>query len=270
MKNIILCADDYGQNTAISQAIIQLLKEKRLSATSCMTTTREWEAQAKWLHPFQDKVDLGLHFNLTEGKPLSSLFSGTFPTLLTLLIKAYWQQLDQAAIEAECHAQIDQFQGKIGRLPDFIDGHQHIHQLPTIREALFAVYKKRLQHNRCYIRCVSQALGQGAYFKRLIIQACGANLFKKQLIQRAIPHNTSFAGFYSFKQAKHYARIFSQFLQGIQENGLMMCHPGLPQASTERTTDPIAFSRPYEYHYFLSEQFFNLCEEQRVKLVRFQ
>ncbi len=67
MKSIILCADDYGQNASISQAIVELLKLKCLSAVSCMTTSPHWFSQASWLLPYKDYVDIGLHFNLTHG-----------------------------------------------------------------------------------------------------------------------------------------------------------------------------------------------------------
>src|SRR5690349_9878789 len=86
-KTVILCADDYGQNAAISQAIIELIKKNRLSATSCMVTSPDWLTQAKQLNSFNNQLDIGLHFNLTEGNFLSTqqpLFS-----LPELMIKSY-------------------------------------------------------------------------------------------------------------------------------------------------------------------------------------
>ena len=74
MKHIILCADDYGQNFAISQAIVDLFEKKRLSATSCMVTSPDWPRYSSLLIPFRDHVDVGLHFNLSEGFPLSDAF----------------------------------------------------------------------------------------------------------------------------------------------------------------------------------------------------
>jgi predicted glycoside hydrolase/deacetylase ChbG (UPF0249 family) len=63
-KRIVLCADDYGQAPAISQGIIELLNQSRLSATSCMVNMPDWPVSAKELLPFINYVDLGLHFNL--------------------------------------------------------------------------------------------------------------------------------------------------------------------------------------------------------------
>ncbi len=276
MKSIILCADDYGQNTAISQAIIGLLREKRLSATSCMTTIPLWQEQAEWLFSFKNQADIGLHFNLTEGKPLSSTFKAVygdvFPSLPHLLMKSYLRQLDTSAILSELHAQIDQFAAGIGRLPDFIDGHQHIHQFPVIRDIFLSVYKARLRQHNTYVRCVYDAdawfsVNQKGYSKRLLIQLCGARAFKQQLARHNIPHNTTFSGIYHFSQAMHYAELFPKFLQHSQMGGLIMCHPGLE--SLEQG-DAIAVSRPLEYRYFQSQQFLNACQQHQVVISRFK
>lgn len=273
MKRIILCADDYGQNTAISQAIITLLKKNRLSATSCMTTSYYWLSHAKWLQALslQDKPDFGLHFNLTEGKPQSDDFGLDFPPIVDLILKAYLRRLNQADIEAELHAQLDQFVAGIGREPDFIDGHQHVHQLPVIRDALFAVYEKRLRKSNCYIRNVFDKksflrMTKSGYSKMVFIQLCGAFAFKKELIKRQIPHNSSFAGVYDFKDAKKYSTLFPEFINQIKDNGIIMCHPGF---NAEAQEDPIADSRPLEYHYFQSDAFLEDCLAGRVTLSQF-
>ncbi|HLB57986.1 MAG TPA: ChbG/HpnK family deacetylase, partial [Gammaproteobacteria bacterium] len=218
------------------------------------------------------QVDSGLHLNLTEGTPISSQLTeeGGFQPLVSLLIKAYFRQLSQAAIEAEFHAQLDQFVAGRGRLPDFIDGHQHIHQFPIIRDALLTVYEKRLKSERCYVRAIHDKnaigdVGQKGYIKNLILQLTGARQFKKQLLKNTIPHNSSFAGIYSFAQAKKYADIFPYFLKRIKDKGLIMCHPGL---SDERSPDAIATARAEEYHYFLSDDFLLACQTHQVIIER--
>ncbi len=275
VKSITLCADDYGQNTAISQAIIALLKEKRLSAVSCMTTAPEWPAHARELAIFKDQTDIGVHFNLTEGKPLSSafiaLYGSSFPSLFTLLKKCYLRQLDPTVVYAELNAQLDQFISSMGRLPDFIDGHQHVHQFPIIREATLALYAERLRDHFCYVRSVYDPkawlrIRENAYIKQLIIQLCGAHEFKKQLIQRNIPHNSSFSGIYNFAPAAAYAQLFPRFLQQSENRGLIMCHPGLSQSQNK---DEIKAARALEYDYFQSEQFVAACLQHHVIIKRF-
>ncbi len=275
MKSITLCADDYGQNTAISQAIIALLKEKKLSATSCMTTAPQWLMHAAWLAPVKDQADMGVHFNLTHGKPLSSAFIAvygtSFPSLSTLLRKCYLRQLNQAAIYAELNAQLDQFIAGVGRLPDFIDGHQHIHQFPVIRDVILTLYHERLRDHFCYVRSVNDAsawlrIHDDAYIKRLIIQLCGARVFKQQLARHKIPHNSSFSGIYNFAHAIDYAKLFPRFLQQSLDGGLIMCHPGLAYS---KEVDEIREFRPDEYHYFQSGIFDAVCQQNKVTIARF-
>ena len=138
MKSIILCADDYGQNQAISQAIIELIKNDRLSATSCMTNSPLWPQHATWLSPLRSRADMGLHFNLTEGVPLSDRLKNAhgFMPLSKLIIRAYWRLLNAAAIEEEFIAQLEAFRAAMGAYPDFIDGHQHVQQLPIISKII--------------------------------------------------------------------------------------------------------------------------------------
>lgn len=271
MKRIILCADDYGQSSAISQAIIELIKYKRLTATSCMTTMPEWLSHAVELKPFINQIDIGLHFNLTEGLTLSKEMADEgFMLLPKLLMKAYLQRLNKDAIRAELCAQLDRFVLGLGRLPDYIDGHQHVHQFPMIRDVVLAVYEERLKQNGAYLRSVHDSkaflrVTKKAYLKRIIIQLCGATSFKNQLLRRHIPHNSSFSGIYDFSDSKNYERMFRQFLQDIGDNGVIMCHPGLLDPNN---SDVIARSRFDEYQYFQSEAFEQACKYYKISLAR--
>lgn len=261
MKNIILCADDYGQNVAISQAIIHLIEKNCLSATSCMTTTGYWPEAAKMLTVYQDQIDVGLHFNLTEER---------IP-LYKLIIKSYQKRLDKTALENECHAQIDAFVDQFKKLPDFIDGHQHIHQLPLLREVILKVYQLRLRANKTYIRSIYSPTDYyrvwgNAYVKRCVLQLCGARALKLKLLQHQIPHNLSFAGVHSFAENQNYAKIFQGFFKRIKNQGLIMCHPGLP--TQDKKKDPIGVARYQEYQYLGSEQFKYDCKRYQIKLTR--
>ena len=216
-KRIVLCADDYGQAPAISQGIIALIKAKRLSATSCMVTSLDWAEQASWLAPFQAQIDIGLHFNLTEGTALSQGYiaahGNSFYPLPRLLCQAFLRRLDKAAIAAECHAQIDQFAKTLGFLPHFIDGHQHVHQFPVIREAFMQVYAERLSKQNTYVRWVQETASVNP-LKKMIIDATGTRALKRLLEQHQIPHNHSFAGIYSFSPSTYLCTAISTFFAG--------------------------------------------------------
>lgn len=273
VKNIILCADDYGLNASISQGIIDLLQRQRLSAVSCLSSAPLWPQAAVLLKPFHDLVDLGLHFNLTEGKPVSDLYiqkyGENFFSLEQLILRAFLGRLDVTILEQECEAQLQRFVSELGFLPDFIDGHQHIQQLPLVRTALMRVYEKHLRGKNAYLRSVlnkPRALGLANKIKQFIIYLCGSPRFQHLLIQGEIPHNTSFAGIYSFSQAAQYAQILPYFLETAQDQGLIMCHPGLKNEAAQG--DPIADARFFEYSYLSSQQFSADCEVRGIKLGR--
>lgn len=267
-KRIVLCADDYGQASPISQGILELIAKKRLSATSCMVNMPPWPIHAQALTPYQDKVDIGLHFNLTEGKALSreyiNAYGEQFFSLATLLRKTYLRQLDSDIIAAECHAQIERFQEYLGFLPHFIDGHQHIHQFPIIRDALLRVYQQKLSQPPAYIRLVNEGVELSDYIfapKKMIIYLSGMKSLKNLLETHRIPHNTSFSGIYNFKRAKRYKDFFPHFLQKVTQGGMIMCHPGLP---SNDKADSIAEARYEEYQYLAGDQFLIDCEKEGV------
>jgi len=272
-KRVILCADDYGQKNSVSQAIVQLLMAKRLSAVSCMVTQSDWPEQWAALQPFERQVDVGLHFNLTEGVALSEALhkgQGMLP-LGRLLGRALLGRIDRDAVAAELNAQLDAFSAATGRMPDFIDGHQHIQHFAGVREALIQVYVKRLQGTGCYIRCVDDPAARWGWegparFKRFVLQWSGAGLFKRLLAQHAIPHNQSFKGVYPFQKATRYAAYFPRFLSAISEGGLILCHPG---TDARDAADPIAAARVEEFRFFSGPAFSDACQKAGVRISRF-
>jgi predicted glycoside hydrolase/deacetylase ChbG (UPF0249 family) len=274
MKHIILCADDYGQNAAISQAIVELIKAKRLSATSCLTTSPMLEDCGKLLLPLKEQIDLGLHLNLTEGKPLTTMLE-SFDPLKTLLLKATLRQLDKATLAAEFNAQLDKFVDVFGQLPDFLDGHQHIHQFPVIRDVVLDLYNERLRANGTYLRCTYEPGSLGrvkdvAYLKQLVIQLCGGIAFREEIDKDSIPHNNSFAGIYNFKHSHDYADFFPRFLKQINNGGLIMCHPGMMGVAGSTEEDEIITARHNEYNYFSSNGFIKVCNENHIRISRYK
>lgn len=274
MPNIILCADDYAQTEAISEGIIDLVKNKRLSAVSCMTTSPYWPAHAALLKPYVDTIDVGLHFNLTEGQGLVDNSQLVFTPIGKLLITAFLGRLNYQAITNEFSAQLKQFNDYFGKMPDFIDGHQHVHHLPIIREAILSVYQQQLQvmTHKPYLRISSNdyltCLQDYKNFpKTQIICFTGAMRLKKRLQQLNIPHNQNFAGIYNFSQSQNYRNFFLYFIKQIKHSGLIMCHPG---CASSDVSDPLNQSRVNEYNYFLSANFLEDCAANRVVLSRFR
>jgi predicted glycoside hydrolase/deacetylase ChbG (UPF0249 family) len=271
-KRILVCADDYGQTLPISQAILALINKKRLTAVSCIVTGTDWPQHAELLKPWINKVDIGLHFNLTHLQPLSSIYhsfyGNTFPTLSRLLLKSQLRLLKKAPIQAEFVAQYQQFKAMMSKEPDFIDGHQHVHQFPIIREAIIESLLQK-PGPKPFIRLVNpkSIFEKGRISKKLIIRLSGSVGLRSLLNQHQFAFNQSFTGIYDFTKASQYRSYVQSFLQEIDDQGLMMCHPGLPD-QTEAW--PLSFSRPLEYAYLASDAFLEDLVHAKIMLERFQ
>ncbi|GAB4223462.1 MAG: ChbG/HpnK family deacetylase [Francisella sp.] len=253
-KRITICADDFGMSNNINQAIIKLLDKKIINATSCMVNMPEFKTGIDKLKKiYNNFINVGLHLNLTEGKSLTQSKSLTknslFLSLPKLLIKSQFRLISYNDAYTELKAQIEEFIKYWGDVPDFIDGHQHIHQFPAIRKALINLYQEFKMHNKkTYIRSTYNM--QKTDLKSIIIYYSGAKQLQKLLIKNNIRHNTSFAGIYSLAKKKNFRRVIIHAYQNITDGGLIMCHPSI----AIDTKDAISHSRVQEFRYFSSQQ----------------
>ncbi|WP_062268351.1 ChbG/HpnK family deacetylase [Endozoicomonas arenosclerae] len=265
MKRITLCADDYGMHPGVSEAILELAGRGRIQATSCMVTGSDWQNQARSLTSVQDNVDIGLHLNLTEGKGLSPSFRDGFPSLNQVLIKSHLHMLDKTALFDEISIQYQNFLDATGRAPDFIDGHQHIHHLPMVRNALIGVLQHYKPEPSFWIRSVIPMIRQGGGLKSYIIENSGGKSLLYELINQSISTNTSFAGIYSLEPDADYPALMKSWLSDSYDRGLIMCHPGKTSGQTQ-LDHPEA--RQKEFDYLSGQQFIDDCHQTGVDLCR--
>lgn len=259
-KNIILCADDFAYNEAISEALLKLAQAKRLSALSCMVNRPAFAFYATELLKCSPSVQIGLHFNITEGHFLSQPSKSCF-NLSKLLFKTHVRSLSPSFIEQEFIAQLDYFIQMMGRWPDFIDGHQHVHQFPLIRALLIKYATQQLEKQSFWIRSTYPLLSLPAYdWKGRVLAYTGGKALKESLIKHQLPHNAYFAGVYDFSPRANYSSLFKQWLRLAQPNTLIMCHPG----KGHDATDAISAARLQEMAYFSSEEFVEDCGAHQV------
>lgn len=275
MKTITLCADDFGQNEAISQGIINLINHQRLSATSCMTNLATWPEHSQLLIN-KHGIDRGVHLNFTHGQPLSKKLKaqlGEMPSsLIKLCLLIFSKQLSKADIKLEINHQLSAFEEQLNTTPDFIDGHQHIQQLPIIRDALLSAYTERYgqlpAQQKPYIR-ISDSNAQHTqpfWLKKTIIKHTGAAPLRQQLIKHQIPYNKTFAGIYPFSNKVQFSEVVENEFKQITDATLFMCHPGL---TSQDSHDPIQAYRLKEYQYLNSDAFHQLCLKHNIKLCRY-
>jgi predicted glycoside hydrolase/deacetylase ChbG (UPF0249 family) len=264
---LMVCADDYAQNDAISEGIRQALNAQRLNAVSCLVTSPAWPTAGEALKSMSGTGMVGLHFNLTLGHALSrewtTRFGGVLPRLDRLIVACYVGKMDRLAVQAEWSAQLEAFRRVMGRDPDFIDGHQHVHQLPVIRQQLVLMHQQ--QKLTAWVRSTVSRVRTRGFLKSQVISGLGGRALVRELSEASIPTNTSFSGVYSFHHALNYPHYFRQFLAASQDGGLIMCHPGL---SSKDRDDPLHASRPHELAYLMSDAFLHDLEKYSFALRR--
>ena len=263
MKAVTICADDYAMCPEVSSAIIELGEKQRLQATSCLVTSGDWKAQARRLQVSKASMDTGLHLNFTEGPGLTSAFSQGLPGLKKMLVLSHLQALDDSQIKAEITAQYLAFCDAFGRQPDFIDGHQHIHHLPQVRQALLSVIHEQVSDEKFWIRSTSPIIGSDG-LKSLVISGCGAAALRKSLKSSGITTNSAFAGVYSLEPDQPFPQLMRNWLKSLPDRGLIMCHPAKAMAASGILDH--AEARLLEYEYLASDRFVGDCEDAGVAL----
>ena len=254
---IALCADDYAQHAGIDAGILDLLEKKRLTAVSCFSTAPGWQDAAQALLAHNAQTDIGLHFNLTESFGISKV-SG----LRSLILRSLLRGIDVKQVRIVLEQQLQAFEDAIGRPPDFIDGHQHVHQLPGIRQVLLQVMAKRYLGSPIWVRNTVPAdpawRGKPQILKRL-----GGQVTADHLHYEDIPSNDGFAGVYGFDR-KDYDVCFRDWLQAARPSMLIMCHP----ATALYPDDEIAAQRVIEYNFLRSSDCTDALDQARVRLAK--
>jgi predicted glycoside hydrolase/deacetylase ChbG (UPF0249 family) len=262
LRHFWLCADDYGLSPAVSAGIRELIAIGRVNATSVMTVSPHLsseEAHAlKNLNAGTKRAALGLHVTLTAPfAPLSPNFAPLrnerfLPhpeTMRAAMARRLKPELLAAEITAQCRAFVDLF----GRPPDFLDGHQHVHLLPQARDAFLRVVWEMAP--TAWVRqCARARSARGLRGRKALALDVMSLGFRRKAHRLGIVTNAAFAGAYDFDRGRDFARLFSRFLTGLPEDGLIMCHPGHVDETLVRL-DPLTDQREREFVFFNSDAF---------------
>lgn len=274
-RPVVLCADDYAIAPGVSRAILALIDRGRLAATSCMTASRFWPEHADWLRPRAGKADIGLHFALTDAAPLSSMPhlapDGRLPSLGRLMALALLRRLDPREIAGELDRQLDRFVDAFGRPPDYIDGHLHVHQLPTVRDLV--IDRIRSAVPGAYLRvCDEPVLAilrrRIAVRRAAVISGLGRGL-RRRAKRAGIPTNRRFAGVRDFDETSSYRDLFRRFVGAAPDGLLIMCHPGIADADLA-AADRVTTAREEEYRYLAGDEVLGDLAQAGVALSRFK
>jgi predicted glycoside hydrolase/deacetylase ChbG (UPF0249 family) len=263
---LALCADDFGLSAGVSRGIVRLARQGRLNAVSCLANAKAWPGEAPRLADLPGDVDVGLHFNLTEGEPLSAELRRHWPhlpDLPRLIVQAHLRRLPRAALAAELAAQWAAFSTATRRGPAFVDGHQHVHHLPIVREVLLDAIARAPAGTA--VRNTGRVPGPGFALKRALIAGTGGRALLRRLLALGVPHNAALLGVYDFAAADYRAWM-TRWLAAVPADGaLLFCHPGDADVAVD---DAIAAARPREAAYLGSDRFTDDLAQAGVTLGR--
>jgi predicted glycoside hydrolase/deacetylase ChbG (UPF0249 family) len=182
-----------------------------------------------------------------------------------LLRRGLTGRLDFELIRTELTVQLEAFTDLFGRLPDFVDGHQHVQLYPGVREAFLAAVKKaapdawirQCGRNRPWAQSLDQP-------KALVLDVLSMQ-FRRRAARAGLTFNPAFAGAYDFSKQPEFGSMMRQFLQGMRDTGVVMCHPGIVD-DVLTSLDPLTVQREREYEFLRSEHLLPLLAASEVTL----
>jgi predicted glycoside hydrolase/deacetylase ChbG (UPF0249 family) len=248
--------DDYGLHAGINQAALNLARLNRISAISCLVDGPAWPAGWKTLQAADaTHVEVGLHLNFTEDFGQNRIVH----PLPKLIFLTYARALDRAELGRDIQRQLECFESATGRMPDFVDGHQHVHQLPVIRDTLLGVLNERYRSRRPWLRATyppkhwpNIRLPLSVKFKSRLIGFLGASALSRLARKHGYGQNHHLLGVYGFDVSeRRYLHNLRAWLKTATNGDVLMCHPSL----TGPWDDPLLGARYHEYRVLAGDAF---------------
>jgi predicted glycoside hydrolase/deacetylase ChbG (UPF0249 family) len=306
---LVLHADDFGMNAAVTYGIVEAFLDGLLTSTSLLTNAPaadlavgEWQKldharQAGTLPSALPRrqlgdvglsFDLGVHLNLTQGRPLTgSSFPAELldpshrflsPGRLFLRLRAGGRRW-QAAIEAELAAQIEWLLDR-GVKPTHLNGHQYVEMMPVVSELLPALAER-------YAIPFVRAASEPGYWHTSFRPGCRVTSWCLSFVKRhyaerwrrivdgaRLAHPDAFfgashAGLVDLQMMRHFLRLG----QGHRLSEIAL-HPGwhddlqADSHNAEGWHDPLAAFRPNELRMLCSPAFCDLVASHGMLLGR--
>lgn len=263
-----MSADDYAYSESIDNGIIALIQQQRLTATSCLVMSPRWPKAAERLDlQIRKLADIGLHLDFTE------YGAGICYQLPMLIGRSLTRTLSSNGINRSINIQLDHFEDSLNMAPDYIDGHQHVHQLPQIRDALLEIVQRRYAGRLPWLRIANPPWEDG--IKAGIIGYLGAAALNKSARKAGVPHTENLLGVYAFDlDVNGFQKKLTSWLNTAKSGtttgiSALMCHPAMPtQSEINLLDDPIHAARLVEYQVLSGADFTNQLLTHEVTLSR--
>lgn len=276
---LIIHADDFGMTDGINTGILSAIEKGAVTSTSVMVN---FPSSAHALAMARTHaLDIGWHITLTLGNPvcnpddIPSLVQadGTFYPLRRFIQKLIFRQIKRCDIEKELAAQYARFTGA-GIALTHVDGHQHVHVMPVVRDVVRALIA---QHRIPFVRVPREWRGGGSarWIARVIIGLFRGSRrrFWRTSGARSVP-------FYGISLSKRVGkarrwttllyRLRDHFAQSQTGTVEIMVHPGIDDIGEDRYGDDFGGGRQDELALLTSAQWHTMIASLGFKLVSFR
>jgi len=241
---LIVNADDFGLASSVSRGIIEAHQAGSVTSTTLMVNAPGTE-EAVDLAGDNPDLGIGLHFNLTEGHPLTSASSlidsnGDFLLRGALLRQSLLGRVDPIDVARELDAQLDRF-SDLGLTPSHLDSHQHVHMAPPIFRAMLPILRDRVPALRV-VQPGGAGLGGGpAGRARDLVLGISARLIRRRF---SGPTNARLVSVHQLDPASPWARdSYRDLVESVPSHGAteLMVHPFADASDLEErySQDPI-------------------------------
>lgn len=283
---LIVNADGFGFTPGVSKGIAESIEKGIVKSTSCVVNfgnEEEFETYRKTL----SKVSVGIHFNLTVGKPISPV--DEIPSLVNkngffwgekFPQKVFLKKIEKGEVEKELLKQAN-ILTRNGYKISHWDGHQNQHLYPVFFKSAIKVAKEigipcMRTHNRLLV--ASNFSGNGIYYlaryyfknpRRFFTHSFSRFLmvYAKQngmlMADRLI--TPGYLDHSSKNQIETWELVLNKIPLGINE---IYCHPGYPDEILRENAYYVD-QRKHELEILTSKKIKELVEINNIRLINF-
>ncbi len=288
MKRLIVNADDFGLTANVNRAILDGHCRGVITSTSLLANGEAFES-AVALARQASRLGVGVHLNLTEGKPVAACLDipslvngqGRFKRTPASLWRAVvLRRVSAAHIEKELRGQIEKVLAA-GIVPTHLDSHKHVHALPVLGKMAIRLAQ---QYGIPAIRCVAEHKhgaarllrrypGATRTVLRQLFNSCALTIVSRRWrgeLQRAgLVCASDFYGLTAtgFLDEETMREILSSLRDGGSE---LMCHPGLVDDDLRQTPTRLVGQREMEFQALTSPAIKLQARDLGIELVNYR
>lgn len=264
-SRVIVHADDFGRSNGTTLGVVQCIDRGAITSMTVLANMPGTGQALGHAVTLQDRISIGVHLNLCEGRPLTSAPSliddnGFFYTKRAVLVRALFRRFSVLEVERELVAQAAVLKDA-GIAISHFDGHKHLHLIPGITRVIANVARRfGIERVRCPVRSAYRHLPTRSACAPILARTCLARLASRQFTAAGLRHPDrlfDLQDLFSSSRSRR-SRLSLMRARGLTE---IMCHPisGSPRDVPEdlRTSDAAIL---------LSEEFSCLLRDANVAL----